>query len=141
MRSLVALCLLVVIGGCHGSGSGSPAPSPTPTSATSGPSPAHAPTDPEIAVEKLMRALDDGDCAAVKHVVVTPSEVDCGLVTEAAGSFAAEGIDLDQVRYRATKPEDDSVTVEITWGNDYPTESYDVQRIDGDWRVVFDSAA
>jgi hypothetical protein len=141
MRSLAALCLLVVIGGCDGSGSGSPAPSPTPTSATSAPSQDHTPTAPEIAVEKLMRALDDGDCAAVKRVVVTPSEVDCGLVTEAAGSFAAEGIDLDQVRYRATKAEDESVTVEITWGNEYPTESYEMQRVDGAWRVVFDSAA
>ena len=88
-----------------------------------------------------MRALDDGDCKAAKKLVVTPSELGCDTVEQAKDSFAAEGIVLDEVRYHAGKVHDASATVSITWGNGYPTESYDVQKVDRRWKVVFDSAA
>src|SRR5215204_189569 len=44
-------------------------------------------------------------------------------------------------RYRRGSIVGDSTTVTIDWANGYPTESYDVQRLDGTWLVVFDSAA
>ncbi len=95
----------------------------------------------EAAVDGLMRALDAGDCKAARKLVVTPSELGCDVVEQATDSFAAEGIDLDEVIYRAGKVHDASATVRITWGNGYPTESYDVQKIGRQWKVVFDSAA
>ncbi len=88
-----------------------------------------------------MRALDAGDCKAARKLVVTPSELGCDVVEQATDSFAAEGIDLDEVIYRAGKVHDASATVRITWGNGYPTESYDVQKVGRHWKVVFDSAA
>ena len=88
-----------------------------------------------------MRALDAGDCKKAKQLVVTPSELGCDVVEQNKDSFADEGIDLDEVVYRVGKVYDDSATVKITWNNGYPTESYDVQRVGGRWKVVFDSAA
>lgn len=87
-----------------------------------------------------MRALEAGDCAAVKLVVVTPSAIDCAQVTEASGMLIAEGVDLDSVAYEAGEIAGDSSTVTITWSKDLPPESIDVQRVDGTWLVVFDSA-
>jgi len=88
-----------------------------------------------------MRALDAGDCTTAKRLVVTPSELGCDVVEQSKDSFADEGIDLDEVRYRAGAVHDASTTVSIRWGNGYPTESYDVQKVGGRWKVVFDSAA
>lgn len=124
MRRLVAVGALLVLAAC---GSGSSGASSTTSAADS--------------VEQLMRALDDGDCAAAKDLVVTPGSLDCEIVEGSKGSFADEGIDLDETTYKATKSQDDSATVAIAWGNGAPAESYDVQRVEGDWKVVFDSAA
>lgn len=88
-----------------------------------------------------MRALDEGDCRTAQRLVVTPSELTCDIVELSRGSFADEGIDLDETTYEAGAVHDASSTVRITWGNDYPVESYEVQKIDGRWKVVFDSAA
>jgi len=96
---------------------------------------------PQHVVDSLVHALNDGDCAAVKHLVVTPSAIDCATITETAGTFADEGIDVDKVHYRVGPIVDDSSTVKVIWGNGTPAESFDVQRVAGAWRVVFDSAA
>jgi hypothetical protein len=114
---------------------------PTPTKSPRTSSTVHALAPAEAAVDALMRALDAGDCAAAKRLVVTPSELGCDVVEQSKDSFADEGIDLDEVTYRAGAVHGDSATVSITWGNGYPTESYDVQRIGDRWKVVFDSAA
>lgn len=92
-------------------------------------------------MERLLRALEDGRCERAKDVVLTPSELSCGQVTESMGSLEAEGIDLAEVTYEADEVVNDSATVSISWGNGYPPEQYDVQRVEGEWLVVLDSAA
>ncbi|MGA8986613.1 hypothetical protein [Aeromicrobium sp.] len=140
MRQLVAAGALLVVAACA-----SPEPGayddPTAPASTVPASTAPARTGPEAAVEQLMRALDAGNCRRAKQLVVTPSELECDTVEQAAGSFADEGIDLDEADYRAGPTHDASATVRIMWGAGQPTESYDVQRIGGRWRVVFDSVA
>lgn len=141
LRLLAAVVTVFALTACDTAEPGpsrtTPAPSTTTASATTVP----VTTGPSRAVDRLMRALNEGDCKAVKDLVVSPSEIDCGLVAEATGTFEAEGIDLDAVRYRRGSIVGDSTTVTIDWANGYPTESYDVQRVDGTWLVVFDSAA
>lgn len=117
----VALVAVLLLGGCGGSDDAS--------------------GDPAASVEAMMQALDAGDCAAVKDVVLTPSEIDCGFVAELGGMFADEGLDLAEVDFAVTERTGDQATVEIDWGDGEPAETYEVQRVDGDWKVVFDSAA
>lgn len=133
MKLLLAALSLVLVAACgsQDSSEGDPAPSPSATAAAG----------PAAAVEQLMRALDAGDCDAAKALVVTPSALDCGDVEAAAGSFAEEGNDLDTVTYEAGEVEGTSASVTIDWGNENPGESYDVEKIDGTWRVLFDSVA
>jgi hypothetical protein len=118
-----------------------PSTTPAPSGTTRPPGSAAPPTGAAAAVADLMRALDDGDCRTAKRLVVTPSELGCDVVEQAAGSFADEGIDLDAVSYRAGAVRGGSSTVTIRWGNGYPAESYEAQRVGGRWKVVFDSAA
>jgi hypothetical protein len=140
MRRLVAAAAMLLAAACGTSDPPEPATSSTHPSTTT-PAPAHSLSPAEAAVDGLMRALDAGDCKAAKKLVVTPSELGCDAVEQAKDSFAAEGIDLDDVAYRAGAVHGASATVSITWGNGYPTESYDVQKVDGRWKVIFDSAA
>lgn len=95
----------------------------------------------EQVVDTLMRAIEAGDCDQVKAVVLTPSEIECGAIAESAGILEMEGVDLDEVSYDAREIFDDSSTVTITWSKDLPKETAEVQRVDGEWLVVFDSAA
>ncbi len=140
MRRLVAMGAMLLAAACGTSDRSDPAtPSSAPTTST--PPPAAVLSPAEAAVDGLMRALDTGDCKAARKLVVTPSELGCDVVEQATDSFAAEGIDLDEVTYRAGKVHGASATVRITWGNGYPTESYDVQKVGRRWKVVFDSAA
>lgn len=140
MKRLVAVGALLLVAACGSSDPDEPARTPRPTTErTTTAAPADAPA--ARAVERLMRALDEGDCRTAKRLVVTPSELTCDLVEQSEGSFADEGIDLDETTYEAGAVHDASSTVKITWGNDYPVESYEVQRIGGRWKVVFDSAA
>ncbi|VXA97625.1 hypothetical protein [Aeromicrobium sp. 9AM] len=143
MRRLVAVGAMLLAAACGTSDPadpGKPSSAPTTTTTTAAP-PAAVLSPTEAAVDGLMRALDAGDCKAARKLVVTPSELGCDVVEQATDSFAAEGIDLDEVTYRAGKVHDASATVRITWGNGYPTESYDVQKVGRHWKVVFDSAA
>lgn len=133
MKLLLAALSLVLVAACGSQDSSEGRPSPS-ASAT-------AVAGPEAAVEQLMRALDAGDCKAAKALVVTPSAIDCGDVEAAAGSFAEEGNDLEDVTYEASDVQGTSASVTIDWGNDNPGESYDVEKIDGTWRVLFDSVA
>lgn len=143
MRRSVAVAALLIVAACGTSDPPEPSRSATPSSATpSSVTPSTRALSPaEAAVDGLMRALDAGDCKAAQKLVVTPSELGCDVVEQSKGSFALEGIDLDEVTYRAGAVHDTSATVSITWGNGYPTESYDVQKVGDRWKVVFDSAA
>ena len=138
MRRWVAVAAMLVVAACGGSDDPGPAKTSTSPSTTT---PAQALSPPEAAVDALMRALDAGDCEAAKELVVTPSELGCDVVEQLNDSFAAEGIDLDAVTYTAGAVHDASTTVSIDWGNGYPAESYDLQKVGGSWKVVFDSAA
>ncbi|QGG42563.1 hypothetical protein [Aeromicrobium yanjiei] len=149
MRRLLAVAALVLVSACGSDGSSGPgegtasrpsAPATSTTTSPSGGKPSTAP-GPARAVETMMRALDEGDCRAMRRIVVTPSAVDCEVVHAAKDTFADEGIDLDEVVYTAGRVNGSSSTVTITWGNDTPDESYDVERVGSRWRVVFDSAA
>ena len=136
MRQIVAMAAMLVVAAC---GTSDPPERTKPSPSTSSTVPALSPA--EAAVDALIRALDAGDCKAAKKLVLTPSELGCDVVEQSKDSFADEGIDLDEVRYRAGAVHDASATVSITWGNGYPTESYDVQKVGSGWKVVFDSAA
>ncbi|MFI5426463.1 hypothetical protein [Aeromicrobium sp. UC242_57] len=138
MRLLLAAMSLVLVAACgtSDSGGGGSTESPAPTAPT-----ASAASGPAAAVEQPMRALDAGDCDAVKALVVTPSAVDCGDVEAAEGSFADEGTELDDVTYTAGPSQGTTAKVTIDWGNDNPGESYDVENVDGTWLVVFDAVA
>lgn len=139
MRLMLAMGALLVVAACGTSDPPETPPTSAPTRTTTTPSKSLAPA--EAAVDALMRALDAGDCKAARKLVVSPAELTCDVVELSKDSFADEGIDLDEVVYRAGPVHDASSTVDITWGNGYPTESYDVQKIGGRWKVVFDSAA
>ncbi|MEO6604128.1 MAG: hypothetical protein ABIN55_00810 [Aeromicrobium sp.] len=123
MRHLAAAMLLLALAACTEAG-----PSPK------------TPARVQV-VDKLIRAIEVGDCQKVKDLVVTPSEIDCGQITESIGLLADEGIDVDEISYDAGPVNGPSSTVEITWNKTMPRESMDVQRVDGEWLVVFDSAA
>jgi len=139
MRLLLAVGALLVVAACGTSDPPATPATSAPTRTTTTPVRSLAPA--EAAVDALMRALDAGDCKAARKLVVSPAELTCDVVELSKDSFADEGIDLDEVVYRAGPVHDASSTVDITWGNGYPTESYDVQKIGGRWKVVFDSAA
>jgi hypothetical protein len=133
VRRIAALCLLLALVACGDKEGGSTPPTPTQSSTS-------APSQTEKVVETLMRAIEEGDCDTVKKVVVTPSAIDCAQLGEASGMLAAEGVDLDKVRYEDGEIAGDSSTVTITWSKDLPSETMDVQRVDGEWLVVFDSS-
>lgn len=123
MRRVAAALLVLTLAACTEAG---------PTSEAS---------DRVQVVKTLMRALEKGDCDTVKDMVVTPSQIDCGQIDEAAGMLEAEGVELDEVKYKAGSITDDSSIVTISWGPDLPPEPIELQRVEGKWLVVFDSAA
>lgn len=97
---------------------------------------------PATAVESMLRALDDGDCEAARKVVVTPSLIDCEYVRGLSGMFSAEGLELDDVDFQVVEQVGpDQATVEIDYQDGQQPETYEVQRVDGRWLVLFDSAA
>lgn len=138
MRRVIVVAALLVLAGCGGSDK--PAGSSPTTSATTSSTPQQL-SETEQVVQKMWKAFEQGDCDAVKRVVVTPSAIDCAQLGEVAGMFVAEGIDLDAARYEEGETAGDSATVKITWNDTLPTETIDLQRVDGTWLVVFDSAA
>ncbi len=132
MRLIAALLLLLTAAACGDERA--PATNSPPSSAP-------VLNEREQVVDTLMRAIEAGDCDRVKGVVLTPSEIDCGAIVESAGMLELEGVDLDSVRYESGEIAGDSSTVTITWSTDLPKEETDVQRVDDEWLVVFDSAA
>lgn len=135
MKLLLAAASLIVLAACGASDSGGAEPSGSPSS------PVVTPTGAAAAVEQLMLALDAGDCAAARRLVVTPSELDCDVVRSSEGSFADEGNDLADATFSADDAQGPSTSVTIDWGSANPDETYDVEKIDGRWLVVFDSVA
>jgi hypothetical protein len=130
MKSLLAAVALLLVSAC---GTGSDGGSDPGGSTDDGAA---------LAVEQLVTALEAGSCDDVKDVVVNPAAVDCEVVESLEGSFADEGVDLAEVTYEAGEVTDDSATVTIGWGGDdaeNPDETWDVERIDGTWKVLFDS--
>lgn len=98
------------------------------------------PSGPDVAVESYFSALEAGDCAGAREVVLRPSELDCTTIGELEGALAAEGIDLADASFTTLDVVNDSATVEISWGVGAP-ETVETQRVDGEWLVVMDTAA
>ena len=94
---------------------------------------------PEDAVSRLLTALEDGSCSGVRDVVVTPDLVDCEMVEDLQGGYAADGIDLDDVSLSAGEVVDDSASVTADLGAGQDAETWQVERVDGSWKVLFDS--
>jgi hypothetical protein len=122
MRLLVASAALLLAAAC-GSGDGTGADSP------------------EGAVSDLMAALEQGSCQDVKDVVVTPDEIDCEMVATLEGDYAADGVDIKSARLSADEPVDGSATVTVDLGTDEADQTWQVQQVDGSWKVLFDSEA
>jgi hypothetical protein len=98
-------------------------------------------TSPEDAVGDLMAALEKGSCQDVKSVVVTPDDIDCEMIASLKGDYASDGVDLDAVDLDAADPVDGSTTVMVDLGTGDPDQSWQVQEVDGSWKVLFDSEA
>lgn len=125
MRAFAALTVLLLVAAC-GSESGSDG-SETPAAG------------PEDAVRQLLTALESGNCSGVKDVVLTPATVDCEMVGSMEGSLADEGVAIDDVTYATDDIVDDSGSVTTGWGDGEEGSSWQVERVAGTWKVVFDS--
>ena len=122
MRLLVASAALLLLAACGSSdGAGS--------------------DSPEGAVGDLMAALEKGSCKDVKRLVVTPDEVDCEMIGTLKGDYASDGVDLGDVELSAAEPVDGSTTVTVDLGSDQDAQTWQVQQIEGSWKVLFDSEA
>lgn len=92
---------------------------------------------PAAQSESFERALARGDCPAVKKIVVAPGEIECGSIAEAAESM--KEIDLEAIDYQLTDLSKDSATVRLDIGGE--KADLELVKADGEWFVLFDSAA
>lgn len=122
MKLLVASAALLLLAAC-GSGDGAGSDSP------------------EAAVSDLMTALEKGSCPDVKRVVVTPDDIDCEMIGTLKGDYADDGVDLDAAQLSSDDPVDGSTTVTVDLGSDQDAQTWQVQQVDGSWKVLFDSEA
>ena len=122
MKLLVASAALLLLAAC-GSGDGAGSDSP------------------EAAVSDLMTALEKGSCSDVKRVVVTPDDIDCEMIGTLKGDYADDGVDLDAAQLSSDDPVDGSTTVTVDLGSDQDAQTWQVQQVDGSWKVLFDSEA
>jgi hypothetical protein len=134
MKSSLAVVALLLVSACGSDSEPSAGGSSSPAEPTESQSAA-----PARAVERLVASLEAGSCEDVKTIVVTPSLVDCEVIESLGGSFADQGVALDDVTYSVDEIEGDSGTVAVDWGTGEADESWQVERIDGEWKVIFDS--
>lgn len=92
--------------------------------------------DASEALVDYLAAVDDGNCDAVKKVVVDPDSVDCDEVSSSSGLY---GDELGSLTAKVTDEVDDSAVVTVTWSDD-STDDYDLQRVDGTWLVITPSS-
>jgi hypothetical protein len=98
-----------------------------------------APGDAGDAVKQLLTSLDAGDCAAVTAIVLTPDAIDCEQIEDLAGAYSDDGVDLDEITVEQGEVIDGSTTVTVDLGVGAQDEQWQAERVDGSWRVVFDS--
>lgn len=91
------------------------------------------------AVKELMASVDAGSCPDVKRIVLTPDAIDCEQIQDLAGSYSSAGVDLDDVSVSVGEVVDRSATVTVDIGSDDDDEQWQVEKVDGSWRVMFDS--
>lgn len=130
MKILAVLAVVLLAAAC-GAESGTDDARPT----TAAPEAA----GPEDAVRRLLTAMEAGSCSGVKDVVLTPATVDCEMIAGLEGSLAEEGIAVSDVSYAAGETVDSSSTVTTDWGNGEASDSWQVERVGGTWKVIFDS--
>lgn len=135
---LAAVAVLLLTGACGSSDSGGDGGPPADAPSSSAGSPPAA-TSPEQAVSAMMAAIEKGDCDDVKAVVVTPDAIDCGSIRTLRGGYADEGIDLDDVGLAVGEQSGDSATVTADLGDGADPETWQVERVDAAWKVLFDS--
>jgi hypothetical protein len=121
MKHLAAVAVLMVAAACG---------SDAPASGTDGAA---------GAVIELLASVEVGSCPDVKDIVVTPDAIDCEQIGVLRGSYADDGVDLDDVTVTTGEVSDGSVTVTVDLGNDDPDETWQAEQVDGSWRVLFDS--
>ena len=100
-----------------------------------------AANSPEGAVRELMSSLEAGSCPQVKTIVVTPDEIDCEMVETLRDGYADDGVDLDDADVSAGEVVDGSATVTVDLGDDEDDQTWQVERVGGTWKVLFDSEA
>lgn len=88
----------------------------------------------ESALRQYLVAADAGDCDAVKESVLDPDGVECSDVREQKGRWTGDGADVRQVPMEVEVVED-SAMVTVEWP-DEQAELWDLQVVDGAWRVV-----
>jgi hypothetical protein len=90
-------------------------------------------------VRELLVAVDAGSCPEVKRLVVTPDAIDCEQIQDLGGSYSQEGVDLDELSVSVGEIVDGSATVTADLGAGQEHEQWQVERLDGSWKVLFDS--
>ena len=100
-----------------------------------------AANSPEGAVRELMSSLEAGSCPRVKTIVVTPDEIDCEMVETLRDGYADDGVDLDDADISSGEVVDGSATVTVDLGDDEDDQTWQVERVGGTWKVLFDSEA
>lgn len=91
------------------------------------------------AVKELLTAVEAGSCPDVQGVVVTPDTIDCEQIGQLRGTYADQGVDLDDVTVTAGEANGSSVVVTVDLGTDDADETWQAEQVDGSWRVLFDS--
>ena len=102
---------------------------------------AGAANSPEGAVQELMASLEAGSCPRVKTIVVTPDAIDCEMIETLRDGYADDGVDLDDADFTAGEVVDGSATVTVDLGGGEDDQAWQVERVDGTWKVLFDSEA
>lgn len=136
MKTLLAVAVLTLVGvSACGSDASDPTSPSKPSASTSAPVASSGAAD---AVKQLMTALEAGDCDQAKAVVVTPDTIDCEVIESLASSYENEGVAVADGSFDESDVEGESGAVTVSWDGADP-ETWNVEQIDGQWKVLFDS--
>lgn len=92
-------------------------------------------------MRELMASLEAGSCPRVQAIVVTPDAIDCEMIGTLRDGYADDGVDLDDADVSAGEVVDGSTTVTVDLGAGEADQTWQVERVGGSWKVLFDSEA